>query len=319
MKKRYIIALLTVLCGVSASMAQQPAATTTPSDTTGQQPVYITPLFDYPMAPDDLPDITARANWLMNHFWDAMDFTQGAVSQVALNHAFKVYTVPMQWADRQIVHKSVDALISGIKKNPTLLVQFTKAAEDNLYAPAAELWIDDVYLKFIDALLAEKKVPESRKTRYEYQRGPLACTLIGNPMPPVPYTAVTLTGDTTATTVQYTAPFNLIVFGDPTCSDCKIAKLHIETSSVIQRLIADGKLSLYYIVPDEEGVENCYVWLASYPEMWKRGAGKTLDETIDMRLTPTLYLVDGNGNILDKHLGAEVMIQRIAQRAQAGQ
>lgn len=315
MNRRYIIVILAVILGSCASFAQSAAATD--ADTTARQVMYVTPLFEYPMAPDDLPDISARSNWLMEHFWDSMNFSQGAVSQVALNHAFKVYTVPMQWADRTVVHRSADALLAKIKKNPTLLVQFAKAAEDNLYAPEAEIWIDDVYLKFVDALLAEKKVPESRKVRYEYQRGPLARTLAGNPMPPVPYTAVSLTGDTTATTVQYTTPYNLIVFGDPTCPDCKIAKVHIETSSVIQRMMADGKLTLYYIVPDDEGVENCYVWLASYPEMWKRGAGTALDETIDMRLTPTLYLVDGNGIILDKHLGAEVMIQRLAERVQA--
>lgn len=315
MKRRYIFVILIVILSSWTSLAQGTGTAVT--DTVARQTMYVTPLFEYPVAPDDLPDISARSNWLMEHFWDSMDFSQGAVSQVALNHAFKVYTVPMQWADRAIVHKSADALLARIKKNPTLLVQFTKAAEDNLYAPEAELWIDDVYLKFVDALLAGKKVPESRKTRYEYQRGPLARTLIGQPMPPVPYTAVTLTGDTTATAVQYTTPYNLIVFGDPTCPDCKLAKVHMETSPVIQRLIADGKLTLYYIVPDDESVENCYVWLASYPEMWKRGAGTALDETIDMRLTPTLYLVDGNGIILDKHLGAEVMIQRITQRVQA--
>lgn len=315
MKGRYISVVLTVILGSCAVMAQGNGAAVI--DTTARQVMYVTPLFEYPMAPDDLPDISARSNWLMEHFWDNMNFSQGAVSQVALNHAFKVYTVPMQWADKTIVHKSVDALLAKIKKNPTMLVQFTKAAEDNLYAPEAEIWIDDIYLKFVDALLAEKKVPQSRKMRYEYQRGPLARTLTGQPMPPIPYTAVILTGDTTATVVQYTKPYNLVVFGDPTCSDCKIAKMHIETSAVIQRLMADGKLALYYIVPDDEGVENCYVWLSSYPEMWMRGAGTALDETIDMRLTPTLYLMDGNGIILEKHLGAEVMIQRIAQRVQS--
>lgn len=315
MKKEYIIVLFAVLWCVCMSSAQH--SSTASADTSATHRMYVAPLFEYPVAPDDLPDIRARANWLMEHFWDGMDFKQGAVSQVALDHAFKVYTIPMQWADKTLVNKSVDALLTKIKKNPTLLVQFTKAAEDNLYAPKAELWIDDIYLKFIDALLAEKKIPKTRKVRYEYQRGPLARTLTGQKMPTIPYTEVTLAGDTAATTVQYTTPYSLIVFGDPTCADCKFAKIHLETSSVIQRMIADKKLTLYYIVPDEEGVENCYVWMASYPEIWKRGVGVALDETIDMRLTPTLYLIDETGTILDKNLNAEVMIQRIAQRSQA--
>ncbi|MDE5869058.1 MAG: DUF5106 domain-containing protein, partial [Muribaculaceae bacterium] len=96
--------------------------------------IYIEPLFTYPVAPEDIVSLGDKSNWLMQHFWDSFDFkSKKAVDQNALNDAFSVYSHPMIWADKDVVLKSTDNLINNISKNPVLMLQFTKAAEENLY------------------------------------------------------------------------------------------------------------------------------------------------------------------------------------------
>ena len=96
-----------------------------------------------------------------------MDFkNQGALNQAAVNDAVKVYSFPMQWADKVEVDKSLDKLLAQLQKNPTLLVQFTKAAEEALYGPRANMWIDEVYLKFLSTAMKNKKISKARKERY---------------------------------------------------------------------------------------------------------------------------------------------------------
>ncbi len=96
--------------------------------------ITIEPLFEYPVAPEEIMNLTDKSNWLMHHFWDTMDFKKkGPVDQNALNDAMKVFVFPMQWAEKAEVDKAVDLLLSKIAKNPTLQLQFTKAAEETLY------------------------------------------------------------------------------------------------------------------------------------------------------------------------------------------
>ncbi len=70
--------------------------------------IEIEPLFEYPVAPEEIVSLTDKSNWLMQHFWDKMDFKKkDAVNQSALNDAFRVFTLPMQWADKVEVDKAV--------------------------------------------------------------------------------------------------------------------------------------------------------------------------------------------------------------------
>ena len=94
-----------------------------------QNIIEIDPLFEYPMAPEELEGITAKSNYLIDHFWDPMDFkTKAAVDQNALNDAMNVYTAPLRWADKAKADAAVDGLIDKWSKNPKVLVQFSKAA-----------------------------------------------------------------------------------------------------------------------------------------------------------------------------------------------
>lgn len=258
--------------------------------------IVIDPLFDYPQAPEDITDLAGKSNYLMQHFWDTFDFkSKTAVDQIALIDAFRVYSVPMQWAEKEETYKSVDRLIENLSKNPTLLLQFTKAAEENLYGPRSSMWIDEIYLKFLDAIVKNKKISDTRKARYILHHKLLTNTLEGNVPPQFEF--VSPVGNPETFTPGL---LTVIEFGDPGCSDCRMAKLKMDIDVTFSSLVEKGKINVLFIIPDPS--EGWQTELADYPKHWHVGASDTVSDIYDIRLTPTFYVIGTDGKIIAKNV-----------------
>lgn len=259
---------------------------------------YLEPLFEYPVAPEELSDFTAKCDWLAENFWTPLDVkSQEAVDQVKLNHAFGVYaTTAAQYAQKEKVNAALDHLLKNIQKNPVLLFQFTRAAEETIYGPRAEVWIDELYVKILKTALASKKFPKTRRLRYEEQLKQLENTLVGGA--PAMFEFKRADGDPGRYFPMSTP--TIIIFGDPGCDDCRMAKLRMEANVAFSKAVTDGKLNVLYIIPDPEpGWEK---EVADYPRAWTTGASDTVSGIYDLRETPDIYLVGGDGKIVGKHL-----------------
>lgn len=286
---------------VAAALSLCPLPASAQEEATEEQQtvIVIDPLFEYPVAPEEIVDLTGKSNYLMEHFWDAFDFkTKNAVDQIALNDAFRVYVTPMQWADKDVTVKSVDTMIAALSKNPTLLYQFTKAAEENLYGQRSKIWIDEIYLKFLDAIVKNKKLSDSRKARYARQHKILSNTLQGTVPPPFEFTSPVGNPQTFRPGL-----LTVIEFGDPECTDCRHAKLKMDTDVTFSGLVEKGLINVLFIIPDPE--EGWQTVLADYPSSWHVGASDTVGDIYDIRLTPTFYVIGSNGKIIDKNIPVE--------------
>ena len=238
--------------------------------------ITIEPLFEYPVAPEEIVTLSDKSNWLMQHFWDNMDFKKKAE-----------------------VDKSVASLLDKIQKNPTLLLQFTKAAESSLYSERADIWIDEVYLKFLDAFLKNKKIPEIRKRRYERQMRQISNSLNGSIAPSFDFT--TPTG--TPGKFQPIGVFTIIEFGDPDCDDCRHAKLRMETDVRFSSLVERGLVNVLFIIPDP--VDGWQTKMTDYPANWVTGASDTVSDILDLRLTPSFYVIGKDGKIMAKNVSVD--------------
>lgn len=265
-----------------------------------QDVIQIEPLFEYPSAPETLSSLTDKSNYLVEHFWDSMDFkSQTTVDQNALIDAMKVYSVPMRWADLSKAEVATDKLIEKISKNPTLLTQFTKAAEEVLYGPRAEYWIDVVYMKFLDAFLKNKKIPEGRKIKYQKQLSTLHNTLVGQVAPTFEFTGK---NNKTERYMPMSTP-TIVIFGDPTLPEWRIVRLKMETSVPLRQAVEQGKLNIVYIVPFQ--MDNWENEVSNYPANWTVGNAPKIDETLDLRVNPSVYYIGGDGKIVMKNAPIE--------------
>lgn len=302
---RRILIVCTALCTLLGAEAY---ATEGEQDYAAEETevTVLPPLFEYPVVPAEITDWKESSNWIIEHFWDNFDTKQKAVGQSQLNHAFKTFAVPMRFADSKVVYKAVDKLIDRVKKNPSLLLQLTMAAERNIYDPfTSEGMIDEIYLPFLKAVLAQKKLPEIRKARFRAQYESLHGCLVGDVMKNFDFT------DTHGNNSLFvpTSVYTVIEFGDPDCSECRILKLRLETDSEIQRSVADGKMQIYFIIPDvdpDEG-DSWQELVKDYPHSWVVGAASDLEEKMDLRVTPCLYVVGPDGKIISKNADIDTL------------
>lgn len=262
--------------------------------------IEIDPLFEYPVAPEEIISLSDKSNWLIQHFWDKMDFKKkDAVNQSALNDAFRVYTLPMQWADKAEVDKAVDSMLAQLQKNPTLLLQFTKAAEESLYGQRAKIWIDEIYIKYLEAFLKNKKISDARKQRYRRQLNQIQNSMTGSIAPSFEFT--TPTGNPGR--FDPIGVFTIIEFGDPDCDDCRHAKLKMETDMKFTSLVDRGLVNVMFIIPDP--VDGWQTKLGSYPSNWVVGGSDNVSDILDIRSTPSFYVIGKDGKIIAKNISVE--------------
>lgn len=267
--------------------------------------MYVDPLFEYPTAPEEITDFTGKCNWLVENFWNPLDLkTKEAVDQAKMNHAFQVYASTVQYADKGKVTASVDKLMKNLQKNPMLLYQMIKAAEENIYGPRAEVWIDELYVRMLRAALANKKFPKSKRPRYELQLAQLEGCLVGNA--PKEFDFKRSNGEN-ARYFPMSTP-TVIIFGDPECDECRMGKLRMQANVAFSKAVADGKINVLFIIPDpEEGWEKKAI---DFPGNWTVGASDTVSDLYDIREVPEVYIIDSDGKVAFKHITPVQAIDR---------
>lgn len=273
-----------------------------------QEVIEISPLFEYPTAPEELPTLEAKSDYLVEHFWDQMDFkSKTTVDQNALNDAFRVFSIPLRWASRDKAVAATDRLLQTISKNPVLLLQFTKAAEENIYGPRAEVWVDEVYLKFLNTIVKNKKVPSQRKKKYENQLNVLSKTLVGSVAPE--FTFENLNGD--KATYFPMATSTIIIFGNPKDADWRLSRLRMEANAALAQAVDKGKVNILFIIP--ENMEGWKQEVVGYSPKWTVGCGDDLKSVYDMRAIPSVYAIGPDGKILLKNTTLQTAINRVLE------
>jgi hypothetical protein len=310
--KRIINIIVTMALSIETTNylhAQQPAQDASADATNGM--IVIEPLFEYPTPPDTMINLNARANYIVENFWKPMDFkSKSTVDQNALNHAFEVYTTAMRFADEAKVEESVKKLIANISKSQAMSLQFAKGAEEALYSDRATIWNDRLFLIFLDNVLNNKHIKKERKLRYQDLRNKISNTLQGTVPPEFDYKTPE------GKTAHYSpnGVITVIEFGDPDCMDCRMAKLRMDTDVTFSTLVDKGKVNVLFI--DTTADEGWQDKLKTYPSTWHVGASEDVDEIYDIRHSPTIYVIDREGNVAAKHIDVDTAMQIAGAAAQ---
>lgn len=279
---------------------------TADSQTLDTGEIIIPPLFEYPVAPDSLETLQQRTDYLIENFWNPFDFSsKDAVDQNALNDAFRVYASVMPYADPEKIRKSTKTIIGKIKKNPILTLQFTKAAEESLYGPRANMWIDEIYIPYLENIVSNKSINEMRKLRYKDQLKILKATGPGEEYPA--FNFIGRNGDKSK--FKPSKEITLIEFGNPDCDDCRIAKLKLDINGVLNDLLNEGRLEIAFIIPEEREIGELLEMTSDYPEKWTVGVSDDVFGVYDLRATPAFYILDKKGKIVAKNVNTDKAIE----------
>lgn len=273
-----------------------------------QQIIEIKPLFEYPVAPEEMESLEDKCNYLVKNFWNDFDFkSKTSVDQYALNEAFQVYVTTFQFANVKEVDQSVDKLIKNISSSPILLLQFGKAAEEALYGPRADFWSDALYLKFVDAIIKNKKISNDRKAKYIKQASVLRESAIGKQAPMFWFQ------DRGRASKQYfpmSTP-TMLIFGNPDDTDWRLERLKMDSNFKLTEALQKGKINILYILPEEP--DNWAKMISNYNSLWTLGQSNDVNDHYDLRINPAIYIVGSDGKIVSKLLDSEEAVSTILE------
>lgn len=262
--------------------------------------------FPYPSAPDNLPSFRARANYLVEHFWDRCNFKNAFSSKARMATAFADFAGFMPHAAADTVHAAIDKLINAVKKRPADLLSLTEMAEGTFYADTARFWSDELYLPFAKAAAGNKKIPAANRDKYAKHVNVLEHSQTGMQVPGL---SMTLRDGSAWTTDSLTAPVTVIMFEPKDCPDCSMTRTRLAANISAQELINAGILKIVYIYIGQP-TDEWKTQVASLPGNWIVAACPEADRYFDLRVVPSLYMLDENRSILSKHISLNQLIQR---------
>lgn len=256
-------------------------------------------IFQYPIVPDSITSFQERCDFLAEHFFDYADLQKAFSNRSKMGEEFRTYLTIVANAHPKVAAREAAALMKKLEKQPKDQLQLATIAEGTLYGDTAQMWIDELYLPFAEAIAANKRMDKAEKARFAHQARLLRNSMVGATVPALQYTRT----DGTQSTLQADSSECVVLFfNDPDCSDCNMARLRLSADISTNELIKEGKFKIVAISlsePDDEWRR----FAASMPEEWTVGAAPDADLTFDLRAgTPDFYILGRRGKIRFKHL-----------------
>lgn len=271
-----------------------------------------------PAIPSALTDPQQRAEYLAENYWQHYDFADKTLISNAdyTEQAFVDFIYLLSNVSEAAVRSAVGKLIGNAAADPAMFDHFTELAEQYLYDPNSPMRNEELYIPFLEQIIALPSVDSLLKIRPRHQ---LAMALKNRPGTVAADFAYTTASGKTGRLSNMQGYYTLLFFYDPDCYDCKRVKQYIADSPVFGSLVGgqEGKqLSVLAVYTDG----HFDAWRAHLPDMppaWTVGydKGQALrgKELYDLKAIPTLYLLDKDKRILLKDAPVEQIKAWLAQ------
>ena len=255
--------------------------------------------FQYPIVPDSIKLFQSRCDYMARHFGDFCELKKAFSAKHKMAREFNVYISILRNATPDSAIASVNRFTKKLEKQPADQLFMAECAENLLYGDTAEMWIDELYLPFAEAVASNKRIDKASKARFAHQAKILKNSMTGKRFASLPYT--TREGQSRNLDSD-SAQFPVVFFNDPDCDDCNMARIRLDADISMTELISEGKAKIVAISltePSDEWKQS----VGSYPSAWSVGANPDADLTVDLRNgTPDFYIIDKNHNVRFKHL-----------------
>ena len=275
-----------------------------PAELLSQTSGKVEPLFEYPRVPDKLTKVNMRSNYMVEHLWDKCRLDKEPISNLESFHeTFTDYLSFFVLADRNVIEKSIESYVEKVSKNSDNLNLTIGVLNAEVLNIRSQYCSDDVYRIFAKYLLENKRVPDDLKNRVKANVEVLTNSAIGTVIGDIPLVKSPLE----ATTLYGLTPeFTLLFFNAEGNIDSSIYKVRLSANLAVNNLISAGVLSIVSVLPDGEGLEEK---AAAEPSNWCVGRLADFQNVYDMRIVPTVYLLDKEKKIIEKFLQVDQALQ----------
>ena len=260
--------------------------------------------FHFPEIPATLTEPEARKAYLLTHYWEQFDFAdttlvnnrdvteQGFVNFIAL------------LADNtpeELVRESLKNWCTGFVGKDHARRVLTQTTDEYLYNPNSPFYNENLYGLYLEALLGMLPQADAMRSSYQFKLGLVKRNNPGYQATDFTYYLPDGRRRTLADT-QVKGDRLLLMFYDPECESCHEVLLQMAADATLAEAVRTGKLSVLAVYT--EG--NDEAWrktLADMPEGWTVGTDHEAIKTgalYDLKAMPSLYLLDGNKQVILK-------------------
>ncbi len=262
-------------------------------------------LFPYPEPPAEMTNLYQRCNFLVDKFWEKCDLKGAFSSRAKLNSAFRDWLSFMPYASADTVYQSIDRFNQHFKKDGQRAAIVAKMAEGWLYSDTASYPSDELYSRFVDAAVANKKIDSDIRKHYEAHKLILDNSSVGRVIPDIKLTRAD--GFTTTFSAD-SADYTLLLVYNPGSIDAKFARVRLSADMVLNQLNNQGVVRVVTLCNGPADTSFA-VEAAAMPEKWLNVASEETSKYFDMRLDPTIYYLDKDHRIIGKHLMVDNILE----------
>lgn len=256
-----------------------------------------------PVLPGDMTDPVNRADYLLAHFWDAMDFTdssRGRDREFMEQNLVNFFSV-MPHASADGRQAGVDHLMQMASVDVDVYKLIMELAEHYLYEYGSPMRDEEMFIPFLDVAVDSPVLSESERIRPRYLLEEALRNRVGTVSADFD---MKLRGGATVGMHKFTSGKpTLLMFYDPECDHCAETIEMLRTDNALNRLLGEGRLNVLAVYPfgEEE-----YVWLNDPMVKIPTGWADAIADLSEVDLysfpeMPVLYLLDGSGKVLLKN------------------
>ena len=231
-----------------------------------------------PSIPSELRTAPLRAAWLLEHFWDNMDFSDSAAvaDREFMGRNFADFMSVMPVADSCARRRAVEVMVGRASESRFAANELSLLTEGYLLDRRSPVADDEVYLLFADAMLA---ADYPRREAIEFMRRMTAQCRPGTEAPDFEFTA---RDGRHGRMSDYRGRQVLLLFYSPDCNECRAEIAQLKADTTLTAAIASGQTVVLAVY----GGSDERIWRAGQilPDEWIDAISPDIDE---------LYPVDG--------------------------
>lgn len=271
-----------------------------------------------PAVPDNLRDPQFRADYLVKHWWDEMDWTNNkyALDTTWMEIAFADYATVLPIATQgDSMQYTIDRLFENASANPKAYALLSDIAAKYLFEPESPVFNEQAYSYFANAQLGSTIISEARRQRLSWEAQMAALNLPGTKVNDFIYEA--RNGKECGFVSAIVGKPTLTIFYDPDCHDCHNFIQHLSADSTVNNAIADGLCNIAAIAV----YESAERWDETAPQMpsnWIVGLDITDVEGNDlfyMPAIPSIIVTDSEANVICKNEKPSDSLHRLGMAA----
>ena len=263
-------------------------------------------LIEMPEVPSNLTTPEERASFLVEHFWDKMDFRDTARShdRASMEQNFVNYVSFMGYVpDSVVIGEGFSQLLKKASVDEKAYSILLETVDQYLDDPNSPMLSEELYIIYLNSLLKFGKVSEDARIKKEYRLQQAMKNRIGTQATDFRFTKA----DGSKSSLYQSLPSSgnlLLIFFNPECDHCDEILAKLVKDKELAGSVAAGEIKVLAIYP---GVKES-AWrdkIKTFPKAWEAGID---DGVIDdgelyyLPAMPTIYMLDSSGKIVGKDI-----------------